>query len=150
MNKTIKEMTHDEVRAKAEKLYDNLKSVADLLSKRKLSDRNRSFYIRKLSHVATLLSSAYQTGNRSHLNVGEHWLHIVEVQIRGMEEGEGEKIEIPKQLSEIKIGDSKETKIFQLIEKGEENAFIKYWREIVIGILLILIATILAYFIPRH
>ena len=142
------------IRTETEHLYNNLRGIARLSSKRRLDDKTRLTFQQELMAIASLLNRAYEFADKEYplatvyLRAARRFIHQLEVYILAAEEGEGKKMELPK-MGDIKIDRSKEIKILQqagVIEKP--HVLIQYWREIVIGILLILITAILAYFIP--
>ena len=139
----------EEIRAEINQLYKQLRKVAQLASKRKLDHKERATFQRKLMKIASMLSEAHYLAQASALPLFVEWISELEVYILAAEEGEGKKLELPKHIGDIKIDRSKDIKILQqagLIEKP--SVFMQYWREIVIGILLILVLALLVYFIP--
>ena len=138
----------NEFETPTKKLFADLCKIAELVSKRKLDKKERTKLQKYLVFLANQLFYAWENSDRNTLRSANRQIRALEVFILSMEEGYGKKLELPKQLGDIKIS-GKEIKVLQqfgLMEKP--SVFMQYWREIVIGILLILVLALLPYFIP--
>lgn len=137
-------MSERDIKKEADELYDELRKIAELASKRKLTRQQRNAYIRLFQIAALELLEASETGLMGHLNLAKTILRSCEVGLLSEEEGEGRKIEVPK-LSDITISQSERVRILQQLSTEEKQpVWIKYWREIVIGILIVLILAVIS------
>jgi len=136
-------MEKDSVRKEAKELSNELLRIAGLASRRKLTREQRNAYMRLFRMAGLALLDASETGLSGHLSLAKTIMTTCEVSLLSEEEGEGSRIEVPK-LSEISISQSDRVKILQRLGSEEKQPiWVKYWREIVIGILIMLIVALI-------